>query len=326
MKAIIQKGYGPIDHLTLDEVPLPTPGDDEVLVRVKASSVNYGNVAAVKGDPFIVRFFLGFWKPKHLNSGSDIAGVVEAVGKNVDRFQPGDEVYGDSADTCMNAYAEYVAVPEKVLAPKPSNLSFEEAAVVPQAALVALQALRDYGKIESGQKVLVVGASSGIGTFAVQIAKASGAEVTAVCGTRNLEMVRGLGADRVIDYTREDFAEEGIRYDLIIATAGHRSIFDYRRALAPEGRYVATGGTMSQIFQAMLLGPILSMTGKQRLTNTMQRVDADDLMVMKDYFEAGQVKPVIDRSYRLEETAEALGYYAQGHSSGKVGISIGAEA
>jgi NADPH:quinone reductase-like Zn-dependent oxidoreductase len=257
MKAIVYTEYGPPDVLQLKEVEKPTPKDNEVLIKVHAASVNYSDWAFVRGEPFMVRLMgSGLLKPKNTILGADIAGRVEAVGRSVKQFQPGDEVFGDLSECGWGGFAEYVSVPENALTLKPANMTFEEAAAVPQAALVALQGLRDKGQIQPGQKVLINGASGGIGTFAVQIAKSFGAEVTGVCSTRNLDMVRSIGADHVIDYTQEDFTQNGQRYDLILAAGGYRSIFDYKRALSPKGIYVSTGGSMAQTFQAMLLGPV----------------------------------------------------------------------
>jgi NADPH:quinone reductase-like Zn-dependent oxidoreductase len=322
MKAIVCTQYGPPDVLKLEEIPKPNPGDDEVLVEVHAASVTYSNLMLVTGEPFVGRLMgIGLFKPKEKIPGSDIAGRVEAVGRNVKRFRPGDEVYGDLSGCGRGGYAEYVCAPENALGLKPVSISFEEAAAVPEAALVALQALRDKGQIQKGQKVLIYGASGGIGSFAVQIAKYFGAEVTGVCGTRNLDMVRSIGADHVIDYTREDFAQNGGRYDLILATAGYRSIFDYRRALSPKGIYVSTGGSLAQTFQALLLGPFISMTGSQKL-GAMEVKPNEGLDFLKELLEAGQVKPVIDRRYPLSEVAEALRYYGEGHARGKVVITV----
>ncbi|HMB25121.1 MAG: NAD(P)-dependent alcohol dehydrogenase [Chloroflexota bacterium] len=321
MKAVVGTKYGPPEVLRLVEVENPIPTDDQVLVKVHASSVNFNTLGFVRGEPFLVRLWSGLFKPK-LRPGNDIAGRVEAVGKNVKEFRQGDEVFGDLSECGFGAFAEYVAVPEGVLVFKPANLSFEEAAAVPEAALVALLGLRDKGQIQKGQKVLIYGASGGIGTFAVQIAKSFGAEVTGVCSTRNLDMVRSIGADHVIDYTKEDFAKGGQQYDLILATAGYRSIFDYRRALKHGGRYVATGGAMKQIFQAMLLGPLLSLTGGKKLTNLYMTPSRKDLLLMKELIESGKVKPVIDRCYPLQQAAEALKYYEKGHARGKVIITM----
>jgi NADPH:quinone reductase-like Zn-dependent oxidoreductase len=292
-----------------------------VLVRIHASSVNFANLALVTGEPFVARLMGGgLREPAVRIPGGDIAGWVEEVGANVTQFQPGDEVYGDLADAGFGGFAEYVTAAESIVAPKPANLSFEQAAAVPQAAVVALQGLRNLGQIQAGQKVLVVGASGGIGTFAVQLAKAFGAEVTGVCSTRNLELVRSIGADHVIDYTQEDFAAGEQRYDLILATAGYRSIFDYKRALAPEGTYVMTGGAMAQIFQAML-GPLVAMGSGKKMLNLSHQAKQEDLAFMTELIEAGKVAPVVDRSYPLSEVPQALAYYGQGHARGKVVIA-----
>ena len=296
MKAIVCKRYGPPEDLTLEEVPKPAPKDDEVLVKVHAASVTFSNLALVSGRPFVARLAgVGLLKPKNRIPGSDIAGRVEAVGRNVQKFVPGDEVFGDISGCGRGGFAEYVCAPEHALAKKPVNISFAEAAAVPEAALVALQALRDKGQIRKGQKVLICGASGGIGSFAVQIARYFGAEVTGVCSAGNADLVRSIGADHIIDYTTEDFTKNGQQYDLILATAGYRSIFDYRRALGPRGIYVATGGAMAQIFQGILLGPFLS-TGGKRMGSMLVEPNRD-LDFMREIIEAGQVKPVIDRCY-----------------------------
>ncbi len=321
MKAIVYSKYGPLDNLELKEVEKPVPSDNEVLVKVHAASVNFNSLVFVKGKPFIARLGVGLLKPKFRIPGNDIAGRVEAVGINVKQFQPGDEVFGDTSECGFGAFAEYVSVPENALLLKPVNLSFEEAAVVPEASLVALQALRDRGQIRKGQNVLICGASGGIGTFAVQIAKYFGAEVTGVCGTANADLVRSIGADHVIDYTREDFIKNGRHYDLIVATAGYRSMFDYRRALSPKGMCVVTGGSMPQIFQAMLLGPWISMFGSKKLGSMLVKPNKD-LGFIKERIEASNVKPVIDRRYPLSEVAEALRYYGEGHAKGKVVITV----
>jgi len=323
MRAIVHEQYGPPDVLRLKEVERPVPGADEVLVEVHAASVTYGNLALVKGDPFIVRLMVGgLREPVHRIQGSDLAGRVVAIGDDVRQFRPGDDVYGDLSECGFGAYAEYAAAPEETFALKPANLTFEEAAAVPQAGLVALQGLRDCGRIQQGQQVLIVGASGGNGSFAVQIAKSYGAEVTGVCSTSNIEMIQALGADRVIDYTREDFASNGRHYDLIFATGGYRPIFDYRRALKSGGAYVMAGGVIKQVFEAMLLGPLLSMVGGKRLVSLAQKPSQKDLEVMREMIESGKVKPVIDRCYALEDTPHALAHYGQGHVRGKVVISV----
>jgi NADPH:quinone reductase-like Zn-dependent oxidoreductase len=321
MKAIVYKKYGPLDVLELKDVEKPIPKDNEVLVKVYAASVNFNNLIFVKGKPFVARFGIGLLKPKFNIPGNDISGKVEAVGLNVKQFQDGDEVFGDTSECGFGAFAEYVSVTENSLALKPTNISFEEAAAVPEAALVALQALRDKGRIQKGQKVLICGASGGIGTFAVQTAKYFGTEVYGVCSTNNLELVRSIGADHVIDYTKEDFIKNGQQYDLILATAGYRSVFDYRRALSPKGICVVTGGTMSQIFQAMLLGPWISMVGSKKVSSMLVKPNKD-LSFVKELLEAGKVKPVIDRRYSLHEVPKALRYYEEGHAKGKVVINV----
>lgn len=322
MKAIVYTKYGSPDVLELKEVEKPTPKDNEVLIKIHAAAVTIGDVIVVKGQPFPVRFWSGLLEPKHKIPGKEMAGRVEAVGANVTHFQPGDEVFGDLSVCGLGAFAEYVSVPENAIALKPANLTFEEAAAVPESAVVALQGLRDKGKIQPGQKVLINGASGGVGSYAVQIAKSFGAEVTAVCSTRNLDMARSIGADHVIDYTREDFTQNGHRYDLILAANGYHSISDYRRALTPEGFYVGTGGAMAQTFQGMLLGPIISMTGSKTMGNMLVKPNKKDLVFMKELLEAGKVIPVIDRRYPLSEVPEAFRYIEEGHAQGKVVITV----
>jgi NADPH:quinone reductase-like Zn-dependent oxidoreductase len=323
MRAIVYHTYGSPDVLKLEDVQKPVPQDDEVLIKVYATSVNAGDWHLLRAKPFLMRLMgYGLLKPKHTILGSDIAGRVEAVGRNVKQFQSGDEVFGNTAKSGFGGFAEYVSVPEKALVLKSTNISFEEAAAVPQAALTALQGLRDKGQIQAGQTVLIYGASGGIGTFAVQIAKAFGAEVTAVCSTRNLDIVRSIGADHVIDYTHEDFTRNGQRYDLILAVNGYHSIAEYKRALHPEGVYVMTGGSSAQMFQAMLLGPVISRTGRQKMGNSAHTPNQKDLVFMKELLEAGKVKPVIDRRYPLSETAEAIRYLEEGHARGKVVITV----
>jgi len=322
MKAMIQRKYGSPELLKLEEVARPVPDDNGVLIRVHAACINWANNAIIHGRPLMLRANYGVLKPKYAIIGGDMAGIVEAVGKNVTQFQAGDDVYGDLVDWGFGAFAEYVCAPEAALALKPSNLTFEQAAAVPQAALVALQGLRDKGHIQEGMKVLVVGASSGNGTFAVQIAKSYGAEVTGVCSTRNLDLVRSIGADHVIDYTKEDFARSSKHYDLILATAGYRKLRDYKRALSPKGTYVMAGGTMKQVFHALFFGSLVSDKGGRTLTNLSHRPSQEDLMFMKELIEAGKVTPVIDRTYSLAEAADAFSYYSKGRSKGKVVITI----
>lgn len=323
MKAIVYHKYGSPDVLKLEEIEKPAPQDNEVLIKILAASAAAGDWHLLRAQPFLMRFTYGFLKPKHQILGAAFAGRVEAVGHNVTQFQPGDEVFGDLSACGFGAFAEYVAAPEKALALKPTRLTFEEAASVPVSAVTALQGLRDKGHIQPGQKVLIYGASGGVGTFAVQIAKAFGAEVTAVCSTRNVDMARSLGADHVIDYTQEDFTQNGQRYELILAANGYHPISAYQRALGPQGIYVMTGGSMTQIFQAMLLGPWLSRNGSQKMGNLLARPNQRDLVFMKELLEEGKVVPVIERHYPLSEVAEALRYVEEGHARGKVVITMG---
>ncbi len=322
MKAVVYTKYGSPDVLQFKEVEKPTPKDNEVLIRIHAASANAADWHLLRGDPFLLRLGYGLLKPNNTILGADIAGRVEAVGNNVTQFQPGDEVFGDISGCGLGGFAEYVSVPEHAVISKPASMTFEEAAAVPMAAVTALQGLRDKGQIQPGQKVLIHGASGGVGTFAVQIAKAFRAEVTAVCSTRKVDLVRSIGADHVIDYTQEDFTKNGQRYDLILAANGNRSMFAYKRALAPTGRYVVTGGSMAQLFQAMLLGPLLSTAGRQNMGNVLARPNQNDLACMKELLEAGKVIPVIDRCYPLSETAEAIRYLEAGHARGKVVITV----
>lgn len=323
MKAIVYHNYGSPDVLKLEEVQKPIPGDDEVLIKIHAASVNAYDWHLLRADPFLVRLMGGgFLKPKHKILGTDIAGQVEAVGRNVKQFQPGDTIFGDTSACGNGGFAEYVSVPESALALKPANLTFEEAAAVPMAAVTALQGLRDKGQIQPGQKVLINGASGGVGTFAVQLAKVFGAEVTAVCSTRKLDMARSLGADQVIDYTQEDFTQNGQRYDLILAANGYHPILDYKRALSPQGIYVMAGGSGAQMFQAVLLGPLISMIGGQKIGSVTAKPNQQDLVFMRELLEAGKVVPVIDRCYPLSETAEAIRYLEEGHARGKVVIAV----
>lgn len=270
----------------------------------------------------MARFAFGLLKPKYSIPGGDIAGVIEAVGKDVQRLQPGDEVFGDLSGSGWGGLAEYVSVPEKALALKPANLSFEEAAAVPMAGVTALQGLRDKGKIQQGQRVLIYGASGGVGTFAVQVAKSFGAEVTAVCSTRNLEIVSSIGADYVIDYTKGKFNEIEQNFDLILGVNGYQPVSAYKRALRPNGIFVHVGGSGAQMFQVMIQGPWISMTDSKKMSSFLQRANQNDLVYMKELLEAGKVKPVIDRSFPLGDIQEAFRYFEQGHAQGKVVITV----
>ena len=323
MKAIVYTEYGTADMLQLKEIAKPTPKDDEVLVKVYAVSANAADIHLLSADPFLIRLSSGLLKPKNQILGSDIAGRVEAVGRNIKEFKPGDAVFGDISADGWGGFAEYVCVHENALVLKPTNLSFEEAAAVPMAAVTALQGFHYAGQVQPGQKVLINGASGGVGTFAVQLAKTFGAEVTAVCITRNLDMARSIGADHVIDYTKEDFAKNGKKYDLILAANGDRSISDYRRALSPKGVYVHTGGSMRQMTQAMLQGPWISRTGGQRMGSMgVAKPNKKDLVAIKELLEAGKVRPVIDRCYALNQAADAIRYLEEGHAQGKVVITV----
>jgi NADPH:quinone reductase-like Zn-dependent oxidoreductase len=320
MKAIVYTEYGPPDVLQLREVEKPVPKDNEVLVEVKAVSVNAYDWHLLTADIFPMRLMgVGLFIPKNTILGADIAGRVEAVGRNVKQFQPGDEVFGEIG---YGGFAEYACAPESRLALKPANLSFEEAAAVPMAALTALQGLRDVGQIRPGQKVLINGASGGVGTFAVQIAKSFGAEVTAVCSPRNFDQSRSLGADHVIDYTKEDFTQNRRQYDLIFAANGYHPLAAYKRALTPKGMYVMAGGKPAQMFQSMLLGSWLSEKDGRKMGGVSAHIDQKDLLTLKELLEAGKVVPVIDRRYPLSEAAEALRYLGAGHARGKVVITV----
>jgi NADPH:quinone reductase-like Zn-dependent oxidoreductase len=323
MKAYVYEKYGPPDVLQLREVEKPTPKENELLVKIHAASVNALDWHMLTADIFLVRLMTkGLLRPKRTCLGADIAGQVEAVGSGITQFRPGDEVFGDVFGHSQGGFAEYVAVPESALAPKPTNLSFKQAAAVPVAGLTALQGLRSAARVQPGEKVLIYGAAGGVGTFAVQIARAFGAEVTAVCSTRNLEQARSLGAHNVIDYTKEDFSKNGRKYDVILGVNGFRPISVYKNALAPGGRYVMAGGSMGQIFQAMLLGPLLSRGADKKLSGLSAKTKQEDLLALKDLLEAGKVTPIIDRSYPLEQVPEALRYLGSGHARAKIVITI----
>ena len=320
MKAIVQTEYGSTQMLSLQEVDKPVIPDNGVLVRVHAASVNAGDWHLMRGTPFLLRLiFGGLLKPKIKILGTDVAGRVEAVGKDVTQFQPGDEVFGSLSECGFGAFAEYVCATEAALMLKPANTSFEEAATVPGAALAALQGLRDFGLV-AGQKVLIVGASGGVGSFAVQIAKALGAEVTALCSTKKIDMVRSLGADCVIDYTQADVTRQGQHYDLIFDAAAYRSVFDYLPALTPEGTYVLVGGSTARFFQAMFLGPWISRLGGRKVKCLALKPDRADLIVLRDLIEAGKISPFIDRRYNLSEVPAAIRYLEQRQVRGKVAI------
>jgi NADPH:quinone reductase-like Zn-dependent oxidoreductase len=321
MKAIVFTKYGPPDVLQLKEVEKPTPKDEEVLVKVHAASVNSWDWELLRGTPFANRLMFGLLKPTKIKIlGCDIAGQVEGVGRNVKQFQPGDEVFGDLSGCGWGGFAEYVCASEDVLALKHASMTFEEAAAVPQAAVLALQGLRDKGQIQPGQKVLINGAGGGVGTFAVQIAKSFGAGVTGVDSTGKLDMVRSIGADQVIDYTEEDFTKNGQVYDLILDVAAYRSIFDYKRALSPKGNCVLVGGSTARIFQALFLGSWI--LGSKKVGLLIYKPNKKDLILINELFEAGKVVPIIDRRYPLSEVPEALRYLGEGHAQGKLVITL----
>jgi NADPH:quinone reductase-like Zn-dependent oxidoreductase len=324
MKAIVCTRYGLPKPVELKEVEKPVPEEDKVLVEVHASSVTYSNTMLVSNKMFPFRLLFGrSLMPSTMIPGSDIAGRVVAIGGAVKQFKPGDEVYGDLSLRIKGGYAEYLCAPENVLALKPVNLTFEEAAAVPESALVALQGLRDYGKIQKGQKVLIYSASGGIGTFAVQIAKYYGAEVTGVCSTRNLDMVHSLGADHVIDYTREDFTKNGQHYDLIFAVRYTRSVWAIKRALSPKGIYVSTAGpSIPRLFQEFIIGPRIFKNEGKKVVVVTTNINRKDLLFIKELIEAGNVKPVIDRRFQLSDVHEAFRYYLKGHVRGKVVITM----
>jgi len=323
MQAMVYKRYGPPDVLQLQEVAAPVPADGEVRIRICAASVNPLDWHIMRGEPFFVRFMTGLAGPKHKILGSDFAGRVDSVGAGVTQFRPGDEVYGANG-TRGGAFAEYVCAAARQVVPKPANLSFEEAAAVPVAALTALQGLRDKGRIQPGQQVLIDGASGGVGTFAIQIAKALGGEVTAVCSTRNLARAHSLGADQVIDYTRENFTRSGSRYHLILAANASHSIFDYRRALAPDGIYVGAGGKASVpgMLQGVLLAPVLSRFGRKKMGGFLARFRETDFAFLNDLLQTRKVVPVIDRRYAFPDTPAAIRYLEEGHAQGKVVITM----
>ena len=326
MKAMANMKYGPPDVLELAEVERPTPKDNEVLLKVHATSVNPADWHILRGDPYVSRLQLGLREPKDKVLGCDVAGRVETVGENVTMLRPGDEVFGSPFMHGFGAFAEHLGISEDLLAPKPANLSFEQAAAVPLAASTALQGLRDHGRIEPGHKVLIVGASGGVGTFAVQIAKSFDAEVTGVCSTRNVEMVRTLGADHVIDYTKEDFAQSGRRYDLIFQLAGTLSPSECRVALTPKGILVLSSGEsdgrwigpIGRIIKALVLSPFVS----QKMLSFTVKPNKEDLLFLRQLIEGGKLAPVIDRTYPLAEVPEAIRYMETGHAQGKVVITI----
>ena len=320
MKAVVYTAYGSPDVLHLKEVAKPTPADDEVLIKVQAVSINRSDWETLRGKPLYARIG-GLLKPRHQILGSDIAGRVEMVGRNIRQFQPGDEVFGDILGR-MGGFAEYVCARERTLALKPASMTFEEVAAIPQAAGIALQGIREKGQVQPGHQVLINGAGGGAGTFAVQLAKLYGAEVTGVDNAGKLDLMRSLGADHVIDYTQEDFTKNGKQYDLILDLVAHRSVFAYKRALRPNGRYFMVGGSVATIFQILLLGPWIRRTSGKNIRLLAVQPNPKDWVFITELYEAGKVVPMIERRYPLREVAEALQYLGEGLAKGKVVITL----
>ncbi len=322
MKAIVYRSHGPPDVLQIKEIEKPLNKEDELLIKIHAASVNALDSHNMNGIPGLARLMDRLFRPKPKIPGVDLAGRVEAIGSSVTRFKVGDEVFGCGQGT----FAEYVITLEKRVVLKPAGITFEAAASLPVAGLTALQGLRDYGKIKAGQSVLIHGAGGGVGTFAVQIAKSFGAEVTAVCSNRNLDRVRSIGADHVIDYEQQDFTHSGKRYDLIMTINGYHSLLAYKRALNPHGILVLVGASKPQILKALLqvllLGPLISLTSKQKIRIFVAKVNEKDLRFLSDLLESGKLKPVIDRQYPLSEAADALRYLEEWHSKGKIIIRV----
>jgi NADPH:quinone reductase-like Zn-dependent oxidoreductase len=320
MKAIVYTKYGPPDVLKLVDVEKPIPKDDEVQIKVHTVSVNGSDWEGLRGKPLYARFG-GLRKPLHQILGSDIAGRVEMAGRNIRQFQPGDEVFGDILPR-GGGFAEYVCAPEKTLARKPASMTFEEAAAIPQGAVIALQGIRDKGQVQPGQNVLINGAGGSAGMFAVQLAKLYGAEVTGVDNAGKLDFMRSLGADHVIDYTQEDFTQNGKQYDMILDVIAHRSVFAYKRALRPNGSYFFVGGSVATLFQILFLGPWIRRTTGKKTRILAVHPNLKDMVYITELCEAGKVVPVIDRTYPLSEVPEALRYFGEGHARGKVIISM----
>lgn len=323
MKAIIQTEYGSADRLRLEEVAPPVVTDNGVLVRVHAASVNAGDWHLMRGEPFLIRLIYGgLRKPRIKILGMDMAGRVEAVGKAVTQFQPGDQVFGDLSEAGFGAFAEYVCIPEAALALKPAAVPFETAAAVPAAALAALQGLRDVGKIQPGQRVLINGAAGGVGSFAVQLAKVFGAEVTGLCSSSKLDLVRAIGADQVIDYNRVDITQTGQYYDLIFDAAAYRSVWDYRAILPPQGTYVMVGGSMTRLFQVLLLGFVISKITNRQVKMLTTKPNQADLVTLAELLAAGKIAPQIDRCYDLSEVPLAIRQLEQRQVRGKAAIRV----
>jgi NADPH:quinone reductase-like Zn-dependent oxidoreductase len=324
MKAIVYRKYGmPDEVLHLENIDKPVPAENEVLVRVVAASVNAADWRLITANPFLVRFFNGLFNPGFKIPGADLAGIVESVGLKVTSFKPGDEVFGDNSIEGFGSFAEYVCVNEENLTPKPANLSFEEAASLPLAAITALQGVRDSGKILAGQEVLVHGSGGGVGTFSIQFAKYYGAIVTAVCSAKNMETAKSLGAQHVIDYTKEDFLDSNRKYDVILGVNGYRKLTAYKKALKPDGKYIMMGGYNSQLFDALIQGPFRNLFDSRKIMTLSAKVKQSDLDFVRELSEEGKIKPVIDRVFDFDQTAEAVSYVMKGHAKGKVLLRIG---
>lgn len=322
MQAMTYRAYGPPDVLQPTTVARPVPEAGEVLVQVHAASLNQADLYLLRGEPLPLRLSSGLRRPKRPTLGADIAGHVVAVGGGVTHVQPGDAVYGDLAACGFGGFAEYVCARAEALAPKPASLSFAQAAAVPMAAVTALQGLRATGPVKTGERVLVHGASGGVGTFAVQLARAMGAHVTAVCSARHVEQARTLGAEHIIDYTQEDFTRDGRRYDLILVVNGRRSLAEYRRALSPRGRLVVAGGDVGTIMQATLFGPAVSLARGVTVRGLVARPCREDLLFVGQLLDSGAIVPVIERCYPLGELPEAMRYLGSGHARGKIVITM----
>ncbi|MGB3299496.1 MAG: NAD(P)-dependent alcohol dehydrogenase [Phormidesmis sp.] len=323
MQAIVQSEYGSPDVLSLAEVDMPMVKSNEVLVKVRAAAVHAGDWHLMRGEPFLIRLiFGGLLKPKIRTLGTDMAGCVESVGAKVTQFKPGDEVFGELSEFGFGTFAEYVSVPEKALALKPVNLTFEQAAAVPVSGLSALQALRNVGQIQPGQRVLVNGAAGGVGSFAVQLAKAFGAEVTGVCSTKKVDMVRSLGADHILDYSQKDITQMTERYDLVLDTAAYRSVFDLLPLLTSEGTYVIIGGSTVRLLQVMLFGPLISKIHQRKVKCLAQKPNQADLIFLRELITEGKLSPFIDRCYSLSEVPAAIRYLEQRQAKGKIAITV----
>ncbi len=322
MKAFVCEQYGPPEKMRMLEVPRPTPGPDEVLVKVYRTALNAADWRLLVGDPFLVRLMMGLFRPKYKILGADFSGVIDAVGAKVKQFQPGDEVFGDVANYRWGAFGEYLCSTESFLAPKPPSMSFDDAAAIPMAGLTALQGLRDLGELKPGEKVAVNGASGGVGTFAVQVAKLLGAEVTAVCSSMKVEMAKELGADDVIDYQKEDFTCRAGGYDVIFAANGYHPLADYKRALKPGGRYVVAGGTNRQFFETMALGQLSFRRSGKKIALFSAKTNREDLLILADWCASGKLKPMIDRTFSFDEIPGAMRYVMDGHAKGKVIIEM----